>query len=209
MTKVLLVDDHAIMRDGLREILASVDGFELIGEAANGNDALLALQHNLPDLIVMDMSMPGISGISLIERIKMLYPSLSVLVLTMLDDPQIALRALKSGADGYITKDKPAAELIAALRKVAAGGRYVDSALAEKILFDGMGVEMPHNKLSSREMDVFRMLVQGNSLNEIAAQLFISNKTVSTHKAHLLEKMGAKSMAELIRYAVQQNLFVG
>lgn len=209
MTKVLLVDDHAIMRDGLREILASVDGFELIGEAANGNDALLALQHNLPDLIVMDMSMPGISGISLIERIKMLYPSLSVLVLTMLDDPQIALRALKSGADGYITKDKPAAELIAALRKVAAGGRYVDSALAEKILFDGMGAEMPHNKLSSREMDVFRMLVQGNSLNEIAAQLFISNKTVSTHKAHLLEKMGAKSMAELIRYAVQQNLFVG
>jgi DNA-binding NarL/FixJ family response regulator len=207
MIKVLLADDHAIMRDGLKEILASVGGFELIGEAANGNEVLVALHHKQPDLIVMDMSMPGISGIGLIEQIKNLHPKLAVLVLTMLDDPQIALRALKSGADGYITKDRPAVELVAALRKVSAGGRYVDSQLAEKILFDDAGGDMPHNRLSSREMDVFRMLVQGKSLNEIAAQLFISNKTVSTHKAHLLEKMGVKSMADLVRYAVQQNLF--
>lgn len=207
MIKVLLVDDHAIMRDGLKEILASVEGFELVGEAANGNDALAELSRKQADMIVMDMSMPGISGISLIEQIKSRYPALSVLVLTMLDDPQIALRALKSGANGYITKDRPAVELIAALRKVASGGRYVDASLTERMLFDEVREGMPHDKLSSREMEVFRMLVQGNSLNEIAEQLFISSKTVSAHKAQILRKMGVKNMAELIRYALQNDLF--
>lgn len=207
MIKVLLVDDHAIMRDGLKEILASVEGFELVGEAANGNDALAELSRKQADMIVMDMSMPGISGISLIEQIKSRYPALSVLVLTMLDDPQIALRALKSGANGYITKDRPAVELIAALRKVASGGRYVDASLTERMLFDEVREGMPHDKLSSREMEVFRMLVQGNSLNEIAEQLFISSKTVSAHKAQMLRKMGVKNMAELIRYALQNDLF--
>lgn len=207
MIKVLLVDDHAIMRDGLKEILASVEGFELVGEAANGNDALAELSRKQADMIVMDMSMPGISGISLIEQIKSRYPALSVLVLTMLDDPQIALRTLKSGANGYITKDRPAVELIAALRKVASGGRYVDASLTERMLFDEVREGMPHDKLSSREMEVFRMLVQGNSLNEIAEQLFISSKTVSAHKAQMLRKMGVKNMAELIRYALQNDLF--
>lgn len=207
MIKVLLVDDHAIMRDGLKEILASVEGFELVGEAANGNDALAELSRKQADMIVMDMSMPGISGISLIEQIRSRYPALSVLVLTMLDDPQIALRALKSGANGYITKDRPAVELIAALRKVASGGRYVDASLTERMLFDEVREGMPHDKLSSREMEVFRMLVQGNSLNEIAEQLFISSKTVSAHKAQMLRKMGVKNMAELIRYALQNDLF--
>jgi DNA-binding NarL/FixJ family response regulator len=207
MIRVLLADDHAIMRDGLKEILATVDGFELLGEAANGNEVLDALHHMQPDLLMMDMSMPGVSGVSLIEKVKNLYPKLPVLVLTMLDDVQIALRALKSGADGYITKDRPAAELVAALRKVAAGGRYVDPRLAEEMVFNDAGADLPHNKLSSREMDVFKMLVQGKNHNEIADQLFISNKTVSTHKAHLLEKMGMKNMSELVRYAVLQNLF--
>lgn len=207
MIKILLADDHAIMRDGLKEILAAVDGFELIGEAADGNEVLEALRHSLPDLLLMDMGMPGMSGIGLIERVKSLRPKLPVLVLTMLDDVQIALQALKSGADGYITKDRPTAELVAALRKVAAGGRYVDPKLAEKMVLNGVGIDMPHYKLSSREMDVFRMLVQGKNHSEIADQLFISNKTVSSHKTHLLEKLGAKNMAELVRYAVQQNLF--
>ncbi len=208
MIKVLLADDHAIMRDGLKEILATVEGFELIGEAANGNEVMQALYHKQPDLLMMDMNMPGISGISLIERVKNLYPKLPILVLTMLDDVQIALRALKSGADGYITKDRPAVELVAALRKVAAGGRYVDPGLAEKMVFNNAEANLPHTKLSNREMDVFRMLVQGKNLNDIAAELFISSKTVSSHKAHLLEKMGVSNMAELVRYAVQQNLFI-
>ncbi len=207
MIKVLLADDHAIMRDGLKEILASVDGFELIGEAANGNEVMDALHQMRPDLLMMDMNMPGISGISLIERVKSLYPHLPVLVLTMMDDGQIALRALKSGADGYITKDRPAAELVSALRKVAAGGRYVDPGLAEQMVFNNVETNLPHHKLSNREMDVFRMLVQGKNLNDIAAELFISSKTVSSHKAHLLEKMGVSNMPELVRYAVQQNLF--
>ena len=180
---------------------------EIVGEAANGNDALAELSRKQADMIVMDMSMPGISGISLIEQIKSRYPALSVLVLTMLDDPQIALRALKSGANGYITKDRPAVELIAAFRKVAAGARYVDASLTERMLFDEVREGMPHDKLSSREMEVFRMLVQGNSLNEIAEQLFISSKTVSAHKAQMLRKMGVKNMAELVRYALQNDLF--
>jgi DNA-binding NarL/FixJ family response regulator len=207
MIRVLLADDHAIMRDGLKEILATVDGFELMGEAANGNEVLDALHQRQPDLLMMDMSMPGISGISLIEKVKSLYPHLPVLVLTMLDDVQITLRALKSGADGYITKDRPAAELVAALRKVAAGGRYVDPRLAEQMVFNDAGAELPHNKLSGREMDVYTMLAQGKSINEIAELLFISNKTVSSHKAQLLRKMGMKNTVELVRYAVQQNLF--
>lgn len=207
MIKVILADDHAIMRDGLKEILATVNGFELIGEAADGNGVLDALHHTLPDLLLLDMSMPGISGISLIERIKTLYPQLPVLVLTMLDDLQIALRALRSGANGYITKDRPAAELVAALRKVADGGRYVDPKLAERMVLGGTDSDMPHNKLSNREMDIFRMLTQGSSYNEIADQLFISSKTVSSHKSHLLEKMGVKNVVELVRYAVEKNLF--
>ncbi len=207
MTKVLLADDHAIMRDGLKEILAMVDGFELFGEATNGNEVMEMLQKSQPDLLMMDMTMPGMAGISLIERVKSLYPRLPVLVLTMLDDVQIASRALKAGADGYITKDRPATELVAALRKVAAGGRYVDQKMAEQMVFSNAAADMPHHKLSSREMDVFKMLLEGRSLDEISAQLSISYKTVSAHKMHLLEKIGAKNMVELVRYAVQHNLF--
>ena len=207
MIKVLLADDHAIMRDGLKEILASVDGFQLIGEAANGNEVLAALLHQKPDLMIMDMSMPGISGISLLEQVKNTYPQLLVLVLTMLDDVQIALRVLKSGADGYITKDRPSSELIAALRKVAAGGRYIDPAVAEQVLLAEVDDDVLENKLSNREVEVFRLLVQGKSINEIAEQLFISNKTVSSHKAQLQRKMGMRNMAELVRYSVQKNLF--
>ena len=207
MIKVLLADDHAIMRDGLKEILATVKEFELIGEAANGNEVLAALQRIWPDLLLMDMSMPGISGISLLEQVKHLYPKLPVLVLSMLDDVQIVLRAIQSGANGYITKDRPASELVAALSKVAAGGRYIDPVMAEKIVFYNAGADRPHNKLSSREMDVYKMLVEGKSIKEIAELLFISNKTVSSHKVNLLEKMGMVSMTELIHYSVQNNLF--
>lgn len=207
MIRVLLADDHAIMRDGLKEILASVDGFELFGEVSDGKGLLDALHRTLPDLVMMDMSMPGISGISLIERVKSLYPKLPVLVLTMLDDSHVALQALKSGADGYITKDRPAKELIEALRKVAAGGKYIDPRLAEEMVFNDADTEMPHNRLSNREMEVFRMLVQGNNPHDIAEQLFISSKTVSTHKANLLEKLGVNNVAELVRYAMRQNLF--
>jgi len=207
MIRVMLADDHAIMRDGLKEILATVSGFELVGEASSGNEALELLHQTQPDILMMDMSMPGLSGIGLLEKVKNRYPKLPVLVLTMLDDVQIAMRVLKSGVDGYITKDRPAAELVAALRKVAAGGRYVDPRLAEQMVFHDAGTDMPHNKLSNREIDVFRMLVQGKSYHEIAEQLFISNKTVSAHKTHLLKKMGVNSMADLVRYAMRQSLF--
>ena len=207
MIKVLLADDHAIMRDGLKEILATTEGIEIIGEAANGNEVLSALQQIRPDLLLMDLSMPGISGISLLEQVKHLYPDLPVMILSMLDDAQIVFRAIQSGAEGYITKDRSASELLAALNKVAAGGRYIDPIVAEKIVFYNAGADMPHNKLSSREMDVYKMLVKGKSVNEIAEILFISNKTVSSHKVNLMKKMGMESMSELIYYSVQNNLF--
>ena len=207
MIKVLLADDHAIMRDGLKEILATIDCFDLIGEVANGSEMLAVLQKIQPDLLLMDMSMPGISGISLLEQVKQLYPQLPVLVLSMLDNAQIVFRALQSGANGYITKDRPASELLAAMGKVAVGGHYIDPILAEKIIFYSAGTDMPHNKLSNREMDVYKMLVEGKSIKEIAELLFISNKTVSSHKVNLLEKMGMVSMTELIHYSVQNNLF--
>ena len=214
MIKILLADDHAIMRSGLKGILARVPEFELLAEASNGSEVLDILcqknqSHEMPDLLLTDLSMPGISGPELIERVKSLFPKLPVLVLTMFNEAQMVTRIIKAGADGYVTKDSPPEELIEAVRKVASGGKYIERKLAEQMLFNNASTETLHSKLSSRELEVLRLLLQGRSVNHIAEQLFISNKTVSTHKAHLLEKMGMNSMTELVRYSVQHDLFPG
>jgi len=212
MIKILLADDHAIVRSGLKVILASEPKFELVGEASNGSEVLDILcqkkqVHEMPDLLLTDLSMPGISGSDLIERVKSLYPALPILVLTMFNDAAMATRIIKAGADGYVAKDSPPEELLAALRKVASGGKHIDMKLAEKMLFNTASTETLHSKLSARELEVLRLLLQGKGVNHIAEQLYISNKTVSTHKAHLLEKMGMSSTTELVRYAVQHDLF--
>ena len=207
MISVLIADDHTILRSGLKEILAMAPEFKLMGEASNGNEVLSALRQEVPDVLMMDMNMPGVSGIDLIERVKSSYPTLILLVLTMLDDVQTAARTIKAGADGYITKDRSPEELISALRKVAAGGKYIEPRLAEQMLFNPADIAGVHSKLSSREQEVFLLLVKGESVNSIAERLFISNKTVSTHKVKLLEKMGLKNTTELVRYAVQYDLF--
>jgi DNA-binding NarL/FixJ family response regulator len=204
----MLADDHAILRGGLKEILASVDGFDLIGEASSGSELIELLRQRTPDVVMTDMHMPGICGVDLIVRIHSQYPELPILVLSMLDEPQIASRAIKAGARGYITKDRGAKEMLTALRRVAGGGKYIESELAERMLFDKVGVEAPHCALTDRERGVFDLLILGKDAKEIASTLCISNKTVSTHKVNLLEKMKMKNAAELVKYAVQNGLMM-
>jgi DNA-binding NarL/FixJ family response regulator len=207
---MLIVDDHAIVREGINKILALTPDIEVAAEAIDGAAAIVQLTDNKPfDLVLLDMTMPGISGTDLIARIKAGFPALPILVFSMHNEAQIALRAIKAGASGFIAKDSDPEVLINAIRKVAQGGKYIDPLLAERLAFDTVFPEQrePHALLSEREFDVFRLLVDGNRVNEIAKLLSISNKTVSTHKLHLLEKMKLSSTADLVRYAVDHHLF--
>lgn len=208
MITVVLADDHAIFRDGIKEILASAGGFELTGEVSSGSELLELLRHCKPDVVVTDVNMPGISGIDLIARIHGQYPTLPILVLSMLDEPQIASYAIKAGARGYVTKNSNSTELLTALREVAGGGRYIEREIAERLLFNNDSMGALHCALSARERSVFDLLVLGKDANEIAEALCISNKTVSAHKMNLLEKMKMKNTAELVKYAVQNGLLV-
>jgi len=208
MIRLIIADDHAIVRGGLKQIFALVPDFAVVGEAINGSEILEHLHQTAFDLLLLDLNMPGISGADLITRIKAHKPDLPILVLSMHNEPQVAARMLKAGASGYTTKDCEPDILLAAIRKVAANGNYIAPDLAEKMVFDAtsMSLHPPHTLLSDRESEVFRLLAAGKSVNEIAVQLAISNKTVSTHKVRLMEKMNLSSMAELIRYAMQHDI---
>lgn len=208
MIRLIIADDHAIVRGGLKQIFALAPDFAVVGEAVNGSEILEHLRQTTFDLLLLDLNMPGISGADLITRIKAHKPDLPILVLSMHNEPQVAVRMLKAGASGYITKDCEPDILLAAIRKVAANGNYIAPDLAEKMVFDvtSMALRPPHTLLSDRESEVFRLLAAGKSVNEIAVQLAISNKTVSTHKVRLMEKMNLSSMAELIRYAMQHGI---
>jgi DNA-binding NarL/FixJ family response regulator len=208
MIRVLLADDHTIMREGLKQLFAVVGGIEVVAEAEQGAQLLERLRHVAVDLLLLDMTMPGISGEDLIGRVRAHHPSLPILVLSMHDEPQIAQRALKAGANGYVTKDQDPETLVAAIRKTACGGRFLDPALAERMAFEATGVEAApqHAALSNREFQIMRLLARGLTVNDIALDLSISNKTVSTHKARLMEKMGFASNADLVRYALAHQL---
>jgi len=208
MIRLLIADDHAIVRGGLKQIFALVPDFEVVGEAVNGSEVLERLRLDPFDLLLLDLNMPGLSGADLITRIKTHRADLPILVLSMHNEPQVAARMLKAGAADYITKDCEPDILLAAIRKVAAGGKYIDPDLAEKMVFDATSTAQrpPHSLLSERELEVLRLLTTGKGVNEIAMQLAISNKTVSTHKVRLMEKLNISSMAELMRYAMQHGL---
>lgn len=208
MIRLLVADDHAIVRSGLKQIFALVPDFDVVGEAVNGGEVLERLRQLPFDLLLLDMNMPGISGVDLIQRVKAHRADMPILVLSMHNEPQVAARVLKAGADGYITKDCEPDILMAAIRKVAARGRYIAPELAEKMVFDASATAqgLPHSLLSERELEVFRLLTTGRGVSEIATQLAISNKTVSTHKVRLMEKMKLSNMAELMRYAMQHEL---
>ncbi|MDH5709776.1 MAG: response regulator transcription factor [Hylemonella sp.] len=208
MIRLVIADDHAIVRGGLRQIFATVPDFEVVGEAVNGAEVLDWVRQQEADLLLMDLNMPGVSGPDLITRIRAHRPRLPILVLSMHNEAQVAARVLKAGANGYITKDSEPDLLLGAMRKVAAGGKYIVPELAERMVFDVSlpDQQAPHSQLSDRELEVLRLLIAGLSINSIAEQLFISNKTVSTHKTRLMEKLNLTSMADLMRYAMQHDL---
>lgn len=204
MIRVLLADDHQIVRDGLRGILSAQADVEIAGEAANGDQALALVRANDYDVAVLDLSMPGLSGIDLIKRLRLERPQLRLLVLSMHGEQQYAARALKAGASGYLNKDSAAEQLVGALRKIAGGGVHVSDAAAASLVAGAGGA--PHAALSDREFEVLRLLAQGLSPTAIGARLHLSIKTVSTHKARAQEKLGVGSTAELVRYALEHKL---
>jgi two-component system, NarL family, invasion response regulator UvrY len=204
MIRVLIADDHSIVRDGLKRILAATPDLQVAGEAAGGDEALRLVKANDYDVAMLDMSMPGLSGIDLIKRLKVEKPKLRILVLSMHGESQYAARALKAGAAGYLGKDSAAEVLLGALRKVAAGGVHIGDAAAASLL--QAGDKPPHESLSDREFEVMRLLVEGLGPTEIGERLHLSVKTVSTHKTRILDKLGLGSTAELVRYAMEHRL---
>ncbi|KVE05738.1 MULTISPECIES: response regulator transcription factor [Burkholderia] len=211
MIRVILADDHAVMRDGLRHILETAGGFEIVGEASDGSGTLALAERAAADVLLLDLSMPAPTGIELIRLVKRQAPSLRTLVLTMHAETQYAARAFKAGAIGYLTKDSATAELVEAVGKVAAGGVYVSPSAAESLArtLRAPAHALPHERLSARELDVMRRIVTGRTVTQIACELALSAKTVSTYKTRILEKMALPHEAALIRYAVRHDLDLG
>jgi DNA-binding NarL/FixJ family response regulator len=203
MIRVLIADDHKIVRDGLKRILAATTDIECAGEAPGGDEALALVKANDYDVALVDMSMPGLSGIDLVKRLRAEKPRLRLLVLSMHGEHQYAARALKAGASGYLTKDSASEQLLGAIRKVAAGGVHISEAAAASIVSQQ---KASHEALSDREFEVMRLLVEGLSPTEIGERLHLSVKTVSTHKTRILEKLSLGSTAELVRYAMEHKL---
>ncbi|MFO7445331.1 MAG: response regulator transcription factor [Ignavibacteriaceae bacterium] len=205
---VLIADDHSFIREGLKNVLSRELDLKVIGEARNSVEVLEHLKNNKTDVLLLDISMPGRSGIDIIKDIKNLYPDVKILMLSMHPEDTFAIRSLKLGASGYLTKDSAPDELVKAIRKVISGGNYVSITLAEKLaghLKQGMD-KLPHENLSDREFEVLRLIAGGKTVSGIAVELNLSVQTVSTYRARILEKMNMKSNAELTYYAVANNL---
>ena len=210
MIRILIADDHAILRRGLKEILVGEFREAMFGEAANAWQTLAEVKAQAWNLVILDISMPGRSGLDLLHELKTLRPDLPVLVLSMHPEGQYAKCVLRTGAAGYINKGTTPNELVKAIRKVLAGGRYVSAALGEKLASDlgAVTVRIPHERLSNREFEVLRMIASGKTVSQIAEALHLSVTTVSTHRARILEKMGMANNAELMRYALRNGLVV-
>lgn len=208
MIRVLIADDHVIVRSGLKQLFGLMGDITVAGEATNGEEVLEALKQGQFDLLLLDLTMPGVSGVNLIGRIFASNPILPILVLSMHNELQIAKRVLQAGAAGYVTKGSGQDILMSAIRKVAAGGRFVDPTVAEQMMFEKptTGESAPHERLSERELHIMKLFAKGMGINEIAEELFISNKTVSTHKARLMQKLNFQNNAELVRYAADHGL---
>lgn len=206
--RLLLVDDHTIVREGLKRVLNPAGNHWTLTEAVTGYQALELLREHEFDLALVDLSMPGMTGLELVRRIKTEFPGVRVLVLSMHAEEQYAMRAFKAGANGYVTKDIAATELVTAVRRVAAGGAYVTESLAERVVqqLNGTSDAPRHMLLTDREFDVLRRVAAGQRLTEIGDALHLSVKTVSTHKTRIQEKLQVTSTAELIRYALENRI---
>ncbi len=208
MIKILIADDHAIVREGLKQIISETPDMVVAAEASNGEDVLEKVSANKYDVVLLDISMPGRSGLDILRQLKIEKPKLPVMMLSVHPEEQYAVRALRAGASGYLTKESAPDELIAAIRKISQGRKYVSSSLAEKLAVElGINVKKSrHEVLSDREFQVMLMIASGKTVKEIAEELSISVKTSSTYRARILEKMKMKNNAEIIYYAVKQGL---
>jgi two-component system, NarL family, invasion response regulator UvrY len=206
--KILIADDHAIVREGVKQIIKTLPEVRQIDEATDGKEALAKLTKTHYDLVILDISMPEISGLDLLQHLKIRNIRTRVLMLSFHPQEQYAVRAFKLGAFGYISKDSAFEELAIAIRKIAAGGKYVSAAFAEKLLFNEVSssIHQLHESLSEREFQVMIMLAKGKSATEIAAEIFISDKTVATYRARIMEKMKMKKNADLTIYAIRNKL---
>lgn len=210
MIHLIIADDHAIVRAGLKQIFATTKDIVVAGEASQSSE-LLALWRQIPfELLLLDMTMPGVSGIELIRCLHNEKPALPILVLSMHNEGQIVARALKAGAAGYVIKDSEPEILLAAIRKVAAGGKFIDPALVDTMIFNGSrNDDIPQERLTERELQVLKSIAAGAPLGQIAAQLHRSPKTISTHKMRLMQKLDIDNNADLIRYATKHGLVAG
>jgi two-component system, NarL family, invasion response regulator UvrY len=209
--KILLVDDHEIVRQGVRKILDELEPDKTIfGEASTAQEALVAVREKEWDVVVLDISLEGRNGLEVLKEIKQFRPRLPILIFSMHSEEQYARRAFKAGASGYITKNSPQIELVEAIKKVIKGGRYVSPALAESLVVElGRGFDRaPHEILSDREFEVLCLIASGKTVSQIADILSLSDNTISTYRARILDKMGLKTNAELTFYAIQNNLIV-
>ncbi len=208
--RILLVDDHRVLRDGLRSLMEFQPDLEVIGEASDGPTALRMVERERPEVVVMDFTLPGVSGVEATEKIRAAHPLVKVLALTVHEDPGYLRRFIDAGASGYALKQAPAEELFHAIRVVASGGTYLDPALAGKVMsrldrHSRLANPSPNDILSERETEVVRLIARGYSNKEVAAQLAINAKTVETYKARSLEKLSLRSRADLVRYAIQRG----
>jgi two-component system invasion response regulator UvrY len=208
MIRILLADDHPVVRSGIRAILEADPKIEVVGEAATGEEAIDLARTCKPQVVLLDVSMPGRGGIETAQEMKRLHPAAKVLMLTVHPEDHFAVRCLREGADGFITKDAAPELLLKAVHKLAAGGKYVSPSLAERLAFylDTNSVRAPHEQLSSREFEVMLLIAGGKRPSEIASELHLSVKTVSTYRTRILEKMNFKSNADIMSYAFESKL---
>jgi DNA-binding NarL/FixJ family response regulator len=207
MIKLVIADDHALLREGLARLFGGADDIQLVGEARNGEDVLSRVAEGGIDVLLLDLSMPGLCGPDLIRQIQHDQPALPILVLSMHDESECALRAIRAGARGYLTKDSDFEHILAAVRRLDGGRFYYSARVGEQLAWSAMTpVTLPHRLLTPREHEVFQLLVGGESVGAISTQLALSVKTVSTHKTRIMQKMGMATLSELVQYAVARHL---
>lgn len=208
MTRILIADDHAVVRRGLKQIVEEAKDMVIAGEAANSHEVISQIEAKRFDVLVLDITMPGRSGLDILKDVKQVRPQLPVLILSMHSEDQFAARVLKAGASGYLPKESAPEELVKAIRKVISGGKYISTDQAEKLIshFDSTRHEAPHEALSNREFEVLRRIASGRTVSQVAEEMKLSVKTISTYRTRILEKMNMSTSAELTHYAIRSGL---